>query len=112
MRTLLSLHVVQYTQVSDELKRDTRFAIKVMELNLETEAPSICVTVSSAIDDIADTWSAKKTVCRIGKIRKLRSQISSPSWNTEPLPKYLHDDPFYDISDHQLIGVGFILTRR
>jgi len=88
------------------MKRDIRFAIKVMNMDSQTQDPSICVTVTSAIDDVADTWSAKKMVCRLGKIRKLRSQFSSLPWITGPLLKHGYDDPFYDASDHQLVGVG------
>ena len=79
-----------------------------MDLDSQTQAPSICVTVTSAIDDVADTWSAKKMVCRLAQIRKLRSQLFSPSCNTGPLLKQGDGNPFYDASDHQLIGVGFL----
>ena len=71
----------------------------------QTKAQSICVTVSSTVDDVADNWGALKMVHRLSKIRKLRSltlgEVSQRSFSASA-----HADPFYDMLDHQLIGVG------
>lgn len=95
---MLSSMTLELNLVAQEMKRETHYDLCcAMDADPQTNMRSICVAVSSTAEDVADNWGASKMIHRLCKIRKLRSSNCTVSELA---------DPFYDVLDHQLIGVG------
>jgi len=98
------------TQVAKELQRDTRFNVKVVRSDLGPENVSLCVMVTSGINDVADTWSVNRMSHQVARIRRLRTKFrQAGSFGTTSLPNSGH--PFYELPSHQLVGIGFVQFR-
>lgn len=100
--------IVRYKilQVSDELKRDTRFRVKVVETGEDLFEPEPCVVVISERNDVADTWSLIKMSRRLAQIRSLRSHWFE-LYGRPSLFDTVADNLFYDPPRHELVGVGY-----
>jgi hypothetical protein len=95
---MLSSMTLELNLVAQDMKRETHYDLCcATHADPQTNMWSVCVAVSSTAEDVADNWGASKMLHRLCEIRKLRSSNSAVS---EPA------DLFYDILDHQLIGVG------
>jgi len=95
---MMSSMTLELNLVAQEMKRETHYDLCcATHADPQTNMQSTCVAVSSTAEDVADNWGASKMVHRLCKIRKLRSSNSAVSESA---------DPFYDVLDHQLIGVG------
>ena len=98
------------TQVATELQRDTRFNVKIVRSDLGPENVSLCVMVTSGINDVADTWSVNRMSHQIARIRRLRTKFhQAGSFGTISLPNSGY--PFYELPSHQLVGIGFVQCR-
>lgn len=85
--------VAEANASADELSKEVRFELKVIEEPLE-----LGVVARSEHYDVDDTWSEAKLATRICGMRRARrgAQVSGD------------DDPFYDPPDHRLVGVAFL----
>lgn len=102
----LSSMVFEANCVSDELKRDTRFRVKVVETGEDLFEPEPCVVVISERNDVADTWSLIKMSRRLAQIRSLRSHWFE-LYGRPSLFDTVADNLFYDPPRHELVGVGY-----
>lgn len=83
-----------------------QFTVKVMHLHSDCSEPELCVVVTSASNEVADTWTFAKMSHKLTCIRDLRSQYAGICGKA-PTVKMVIDNSFYEPPDHQLIGVGF-----
>lgn len=84
-------------KVSDELRSDVKYAVKVLDADDDDES-WLCVLVTSGAYDVDDTWSAARMSHRLAEMRELRSKIP---------PDLIIRSFFYEPPNHQLIGIGF-----
>ena len=74
-----------------------------MDIHSDSNETSLCVTVTSGSNAVADTWTATKMSRQLVCIRDSEAHGKYG----KKLPGSPFENPFYDPPDHQLIGVGF-----